>query len=705
MNADALFNVTGLVAGTTTYGTGNTASMMEKFTIVKMVDPVVPPEVTITAPGATIDAPFTATLTFTKAVSALAMTDIIVTGGQAGTPAKDTTVTDGTVWTVEITPLLGVTEITVDVAEAKATNAGMAHSVTAESPPTVTIALDTTATVDAAFMATLTFSEEVALAMADIDVTGGTAGTPMPETADAAEDMVWTVEITPTDDATSVTVGVMAAKATGTAQTVTKAGTLAAGDYVVVVRDMENPPELGSPTPDLMEWAEMPDLEDLFSGDATLQLKVEGATRLQVVFSEVMWAVDEGKLNEDAYTASQWIELHNRTSGDNAKNFALSAITFATSDKRPALAEETDRISNVVDAGKDWILGKGQNGNSGAADGTGMVEFISMYRNNEGEPGHQDSRWTKSTNLYAKNYRGTPGEGQAVGVKVFNITNPALTVVFNEVSNRTDVANANASHEWIELMIRSGDPHFENWRVSYVTEEGKETVLFDLPKLDVSRYESLLLITASDPAGDKSHPLAAGYDVTKSDADNAEQGRDNMIRYYDADWKAQLPDDKEFVLMLRNDKGKTNHEAVQDIAGYDSAGLSVNTPDLFTNLWPLINYPAPNIALNALEVDKVHRRQKPDIAGTRTADSATNADHVAMRDVGWTGIGYKRNAPATAVNGGTPGYPNGALQSEGDNVTKTVIISEIMYDTTRNFTQWIELHNTSKVHGLTYSPS
>ena len=518
-----------------------------------------------------------------------------------------------------------------------------------------------------------------------------------------------TVTLTPNDgedDGTAVTFTVAFAAKTYTDPS---ANMLADKGYVVVVRDIDNPPDFGIANPTLMEWADMPDLHQLFlqntDGGGSLQLTATGVSGARkMVFSEIMWAVDERFVGADGYDDQQWIEIHNRSGAA----VAHSAITITAKQGRPAPAQGLDLVSNVVGGGSGWIGSKGQNGNTGADDGSGRVEFISMYRVNTRDlmgyekDGWNGDHWAKSSQLFKPNFRGTPGAGEAVELRTFDRTDPALTVVFNEVSNRTNVGNANNSYEWIELLIRSGNPHFENWRVSYVTAEGSETVLFDLPKLDVNRYDNILLITASDPAGDPSHPLAAGYNVTKSDVDNEGQGRDSTIRYYDADWKNQLPDDAEFVLMLRNDKSKTNHEAIQDIAGRDSAGLSVNTPDLFTNLWPLKNYPAPNIALNALEKDKVHRRQKPGIAGTRTADKADNADHVAMRDVGWTGIGYKRNAAATAVNGGTPGYPNNALRGNNDaDAMDSVIVSEVMAtEGDRKVPQWVELQNLSDSVGV-----
>ena len=63
----------------------------------------------------------------------------------------------------------------------------------------------------------------------------------------------------------------------------------------------------------------------------------------------------------------------------------------------------------------------------------------------------------------------------------------------------------------------------------------------------------------------------------------------------------------------------------------------------------------------------------------------------------------KRNADAGNQNGGTPGYPNNALQSnETQAGADPVIISEIMYATGSrgNVPQWIELRNMSQTVGV-----
>ena len=489
---------------------------------------------------------------------------------------------------------------------------------------------------------------------------------------------------------------------------------LPANGFIVYVRDIDNPPHFGTSNPAVAEWAAMPNLYELFTqgGGGSLQLTVTGTdgTNIgarKVVFSEVMWAVDEGQVGQEGYDAKQWLELHNRT----ATAIPISSISFVVkADGRPALAQGTDLISNVVGGGDAWIRTKGQNGNSGAADGSGQKEFISMYRKryHNDSAGWNGGEWLAATEVYHPNHKGTPGKAEPKGVTTFPASGVDLTTVFNEIGN---YPSGNSDHEWIELRIRSGDPHFEKWVVHIVTgASDRDTAtnptqakLFQMPKLNKGRYDDILLITKTDPARDDDHPLRGGYNVEVADADQDNEGRDKNIRYYVADdWNTDLPDNGEFVLILRHGNDKTNHEKIQDIAGYHP-NLKVETASFFSNLWPLRGYPAPNIALNKIEDGAVHRRQKDGIAGTRTTDKKDNADHVALRDVGWTGIGYKRNADAGAQNGGTPGYPNGALQSnETQAGADPVIISEIMYSTgdRGNITQWIELRNMSQTVGV-----
>ena len=507
----------------------------------------------------------------------------------------------------------------------------------------------------------------------------------------------------------------------GPPPTSTVTSTLPSKQHVVFVRDLDNRPHFGTSNPAVAEWADMPNLYELFSegGGGSLQLTVTKADGTNigarnVVFSEVMWAVDEGKVGQDSYDGNQWIELYNKT--DAA--ISISDISFATKDGRPALAQSTDLISNVVGAGENWIkTGKGQNGNSTAGS---LKEFISMYRNNTGEPGWQSSRWTQSTEVYHPNHKGTPGRGEPKGPVVIGTdTVPRSPIIFNEISN-----NSNSNHEWIELRnVSDGNVNLKNYEVTMLTSKGaNQSSHNDVDLIDFTTADrnvpagGILLVVKSDPTGDSSHPLAGGWNfgarntwtpAKPGEANYVPGVNENSPRYMVAHSFGNLPDEGNFVLVLRNRQdrnGSTGDANIRDIAGYvPDNGLKVETADKFTHLWPLSNFAAPNRANNNLAAGTVQRRQHAGIDGTKSAANNNNNDKAAFRDDdnGWTGIGYKRNADATAQNGGTPGYPHGVLRSNDNDANSAVVISEVMPTKgERNLPEWIELRNVSKTIGV-----
>ena len=143
--------------------------------------------------------------------------------------------------------------------------------------------------------------------------------------------------------------------------------------------------------------------------------------------------------------------------------------------------------------------------------------------------------------------------------------------------------------------------------------------------------------------------------------------------------------------MLRNKDDK-----IEDVAGH-ATGLSRNHP--YTTLWPLAGNVGRIGAKNKLEADKVYRRARAIQGYSHNKDKP---DETAFAKAGFTGMGYDRNASNSDINGGTPGYPNDAYINAGDNATKKVIISEIMYSqgARGNLAQWIELQNLSATTGV-----
>ena len=461
------------------------------------------------------------------------------------------------------------------------------------------------------------------------------------------------------------------------------------------------------------------------NGDAADGLRDLKAGDLYI--TEIMWGIDKAAAGTDTDVDHQWIEIWNKT-GQEIPATAVDGLILDFSYDRPAPANDNadatdgadgtraagkvllDRVSNVV--GNGWTNDLGQSGATADAQGEGAEAFISMYRDSKGDRGrqigggHAKGSWKQSTETYLANHVGTPGAEERTGPRTFGASGVALTVIFNEIAN---FESSDAAYEWIELRIKSGTPNFEKWRVHIVEGVDNQIELFTIPKLDTSRFDDILLITRTDPAGDPNHPLAGGYNVEENDA-NQENGIDRNIRYYVADnpgdigsaWTRNLPDNGEFVLILRNGNDKTNHEKVQDIAGYHP-NLTKTTDTFNSDLWPLVGYGAANRTNNAIKAGTVQRRQFDDIPGTKTKDANQN-DKTALRDDdnGYKGVGYKRGAAAIAQHGGTPGYHNNVIKDKESGLADAamVSISEIMYDTGNRLPQWIELYNGSKTEAV-----
>ena len=585
-------------------------------------------------------------------------------------------------------------------------------------------------------------------AATEITVTGGTLGTLTASTTTAGE---YSADITIDYDVTTVTVAVAAGAVkdssnnpsalasmdftvTATPMPVTPVDgqfTFPAESYTVIVHSGGHAGLPSSVTP--LIWMGMPDLENLLytggtiaitmadadfdhdgdGADATTGKKADGTDGTKprkpgtrdLVITEVMWArnlAEVGKADENAH---QWIEVYN-----NLK-VAVTA-TISSKGGQPALGAGAgqilvDRLSNVV--GARWQLaGLGQNGSDDGTGGAAEVDFISMFRKERGKDGHTKGHWAPSTETYLANHKGTPGAKERSQVGTVTATSFNVGgLIFNEISNRIDAEKA---YEWIELRNKSGGAiNPKNWQISIVTAVGSDVELITLPNNDGVNTAAggLLLLVASDPSADPNHPLAAGWNVLKNAANQVNGVNSNSPRYVVVDFKNNgLPDDGEFVLILRNHnnkRGTTEH--LIDIAGYDT-NLKVSANEAgYTNLWPLKGgVRDAQLSNNKLAVGEVHRRQKDNIWGTSSTNYGRNNgnhhDDTAWRNDGWTGVGYKRNATPGNANGGTPGYDNGAIKATGIAQSGQVIISEIMYDTSRNLPQWIELQNLSTSVGV-----
>ena len=241
-----------------------------------------------------------------------------------------------------------------------------------------------------------------------------------------------------------------------------------------------------------------------------------------------------------------------------------------------------------------------------------------------------------------------------------------------------------------------------------MTAVGSDTTFFTFPNTNRNiAAGGLLLLVTTDPAGDPNHPLATGWNVTKDENNQVNGVGAHSPRYMVANFAGDgLPDDGKFVLILRNHnnkRGKTDN--LIDIAGFDDNLTVAKEEAGYTNLWPLKGgVRSATLSNNKLEKDQVHRRQRDHIWGTSSTNYGRNGgnhhDDAAWRGVGWTSVGYKRNAARNNVHGGTPGYQNNAVKSEGGDAIASVVISEIMFDTSRNLPQWIEIQNLSNTYGI-----
>ena len=581
----------------------------------------------------------------------------------------------------------------------------------------------------------------------EITVTGGMLGDLTATTGKTGE---YTADITIDYDVTTVTVAVAAGAVKDSSDnssaavsmdftvTATSAppaeladGTfkIPAKSYIIIAHDEMSAGLPASITP--MEWEAMPDLEALLFGGGTLLLTTDKATTLDrdgkadtdaeaakkrdALITEVMAAVNNAKKGQASYTGRQWIELYNNLPVEITVTLSAKA-GYPVPDADSATEIRLDRLSNLV--GEGWTFeGLGQNGYDAGVPET-KVDFVSFYRKERGgdKDGHVKGHWATSTETYLAGHKGTPGAAERKPATIVKKTELTVgPVIFNEISNRESI-----DHEWIELRNKSdAEQNMKNRRISIVTAVKSDVTVFDFGDTDAKiPAKGVLLLPFTDPSGDPNHPLAAGWNIDKNAANQVNgvgahsprylvlKDAGNRVLNEDFDTANEgLPNDGEFVLILRtrahgDDVGKDTN--IWDIAGY-STKLKVDAATAaFTNLWPLKgNVNEAKITRNKLEKGKVHRRQHENVWGTWSDNGKDDHDdRGTFRDIGWTGVGYKRNASAGAENGGTPGYNHSASQSAGADATGAVIISEVMYNPSRNLPQWIELQNMSNTVGV-----
>ena len=220
----------------------------------------------------------------------------------------------------------------------------------------------------------------------------------------------------------------------------------------------------------------------------------------------------------------------------------------------------------------------------------------------------------------------------------------------------------------------------------------------------------MLLLVASDPRYNDDHPVAVGRNIHTGNDQALGIGADaprymNMSAVSDANRGYEsggLPDNGEFVLMLRRPDGHDKHNTARnkmktdknmiDLAGYHPNLKSTGAP-LYTNLWPLKVFGAPN-GHNKMEVETVHRRQHVSRDPSQVPDNKSGMQPWGRSVIPVSVI--SGHAQKSNAHGGTPGYEHSWTALGGGTATAAgaLTISEIMLDQgDGRYPQWIEIYN------------
>ena len=490
----------------------------------------------------------------------------------------------------------------------------------------------------------------------------------------------------------------------------------------------------------------------------------------RLIISEIMWGHnrmrDATAGNPDILSAgSQWIEVYNHGAAlkamdqlylvfHNTKMSRLGAVVPVNHDNDDGTTATingvvVDSVSTVTDFGSVWAL-KGNSGNS-MVIGSGNQAILpnpltSMYRKvnlmagvykktDKGAldglgAGTEGGSWEASAgSIYmSAGFIGSPGSVHvsAGGLKHTFSKNPASIsatgVIINEVRNDTSGANL----DWVEFYHNDDSAtatavNLENWTLSIVTgkmmDDGTyytsgdgnfmDENLFSLPKFKLQPDQYLVVYNR--------HPrrtaLAGGVNV--QDVIDGNQVNAGASHLYFVAPGLNLPSDKKFTLILRNDNDKKGtHEKVVDYIG-NGFFKRIEMNKYNTAVWPFIGWSAPAAAGfgdNTFAGDMSWGRK------TGLADNGMYRPNSRANDrghgddwatFGFVGTGYDRNVDMTTAPG-TPGYANVAVNviaDDRDNAAMkqayafggSVTISEIMYDAGPrwNLIQWIELYNSS----------
>ena len=461
-----------------------------------------------------------------------------------------------------------------------------------------------------------------------------------------------------------------------------------------------------------VEWAGMPDLEDLLYRGGTIDLtraklpkldhdnKSDTDTRdagtRDLIITEVMWAKNTALTGKAGELDHQWIEIH------NPLKTAVGGVTLKTTERRnfQTVADTDvllDRLSNQV--GNGWALeGLGQSGSDDMNDATNdtKVDFISMYRKERGKDGWVKGHWAASTETAITGHKATPGRLERKTGLVVDVTPvPRSPFVINEFG----IGNSDGE-DWIELRnVTDSQQTLKNLLLTVVTGLDNEAVVFHFHDKDLKvPANGVVLIASRDPIRTD---IAAGVNLEIAPD---EQDKTGVMSIY-AVRSFDLPTGK-FNLILRKDfnnkfdadfKGKALDKVIDAIG---SLKVDKDTADFNTDFWPLNGTGAPHGDV----IDGKGQDFKASTVYKRNNAAGGTGEH-HLGEVGWTGVGYDRGASDDAENGGTPGFDNGAVKDKlaGLSAGSTVSISEIMLEMgsgRQNLPQWIELYNSSMTEAV-----
>ena len=487
-------------------------------------------------------------------------------------------------------------------------------------------------------------------------------------------------------------------------------------------------------------------VDDDLSDEETLSTEDIAKMTQKVIISEIMWGVDfsaprsvEGITVPVMPAGLQWIEIYNgsgKTKGGAAGAKGALYLYFHENEKLNRIGTTidldgdgdgfadsfedftvavVDRVCTIGKFGRQWDL-KGSSGwiVPDTTRGVAASNMVSMYRKGAIEDGKyelitdgddkgnikdlkdgaESDAWEVSKGRANMDGRfiGSPG---SVHVGLGGVTQydtiPALLpgkrgIIINEVRN-----SSNDRLDWLELHnTTDAAVQVENWEISFVTAVDEESDGVVLPKSEIPA-QGYLLIVSTDPL---ETILAGGVPAGVREADVFYRGLKHL---YHTDANLQMPNDKKFMIVLRNgNDANKSPEKIEDVVG----AIFGNSDADGTEISPLRGWSAP---------DNLEDFGTPSFGGNRAwarNKSEGNRFHKEHWDaVAYSGgVGYDPKVGSDEAVG-TPGYPNKAAEKHADMEDGGVIISEIMFDAGEGgrLVQWIELYNASITEAVNIS--